>query len=74
MPCAGLLVLSDTYFPGWQATVNGEAGEIHPTNIAFRGVVVGAGPTEVVFRYRPANFRAGIGVALARSSRWPWPA
>ena len=63
--CAGLLVLSDTYFPGWQATVDGRSATIHPTNMAFRGVVVGAGRSEVVFRYHPPAFRAGIYVAIA---------
>ena len=63
--CTGLVVLSDTYFPGWQATVNGESAEIHPTDMAFRGVVVGPGRSEVVFRYRPASFRSGVIVAFA---------
>ena len=62
--CAGLLVLSDTYFPGWQATVDGKAAKIHPTDLALRGVVVGPGRSEVVFRYRPSSFRAGVVVAV----------
>ncbi len=61
--CAGLLVLSDTYFPGWTATVDGKASEIYPTDITFRGVAVPAGRSEVVFRYRPTTFRNGIVVA-----------
>jgi hypothetical protein len=62
--CTGLVVLSDTYFPGWQATVNDEPADIHPTNMALRGVVVEAGASEVVFRYQPGNFRVGIFVAF----------
>jgi hypothetical protein len=63
--CAGLLVLPDTYFPGWTATVNGEEQEIYPTDGAFRGVVVPKGASRVEFRYEPAAFSIGIVVALA---------
>jgi hypothetical protein len=75
--CPGLVVLTDTYFPGWQATVNGESADIHPTNMALRGVVVEPGRSEVIFRYRPANFRLGIvvasGAVLAMAAAWLTP-
>jgi uncharacterized membrane protein YfhO len=47
-----LLVLADTYLHGWRASVNGDPREIARTNHAFRGVVVDAGSSEVVFEYR----------------------
>jgi uncharacterized membrane protein YfhO len=53
----GLLVLTDTFVPGWQATVGGRAAEVLPTDIAFRGVAVGGAATRVVFRYRPSGAR-----------------
>ncbi|HKN48868.1 MAG TPA: hypothetical protein VJ010_01410, partial [Actinomycetota bacterium] len=34
---AGLLVLTDAYYPGWQATVNGRPAPILATDVAFRG-------------------------------------
>lgn len=46
-----LLVLSDSLYPSWQATVNGEPVPIHRTNVLFRGVVVPDGVHEVVFAY-----------------------
>jgi len=49
----GLLVLTDTYMPGWQATAGGQAVSVLPTDVAFRGVSVSGGQTRVVFRYRP---------------------
>jgi hypothetical protein len=64
-PCRGLLVLSDTYFPGWEATVNGKPATICPTDVLFRGVAVDKGHSVVVFRYRPANFSLGLLIALA---------
>ncbi len=69
-----LLVLTDTYYPGWQATLAGPAGErsldIVPTDLAFRGVVVPAGEQRVVFRYRPVPFRVGVWLALGVLAAW----
>jgi Bacterial membrane protein YfhO len=58
--CPGLLVLSDQYFPGWSATVNGRPAHIYPTDIALRGVTVPAGMSTVEFHYRPKSFRNGL--------------
>lgn len=49
----GLMVLTDTYMPGWQATVNGHPVKILPTDVAFRGVALNESPSRVIFRYRP---------------------
>lgn len=50
---AGLLILNDTYDPGWQAWVNGERTPIYRTNLYARGVQVPAGSSEVRFLYQP---------------------
>jgi hypothetical protein len=55
-----ILVLTDTYFPGWKASVDGAEAEILRANYLFRAVRVPAGPHEVVFEYRPASFTAGV--------------
>jgi hypothetical protein len=60
----GLLVLSDTYFPGWQASVDGESHPILRANLAFRAVAVPAGDHEVEFRYEPASFRLGVALTV----------
>ncbi len=62
--CRGLLVLPDTYFPGWEATVNGDDAEILPTNVAFRGVLVDAGRSHVVFEFAPPGLRRGLVIAF----------
>lgn len=54
-----LLVLSDVFYPGWVATVDGAEAPIHRTNYAFRGVSVPAGEHTVTFRYRPASVLYG---------------
>jgi hypothetical protein len=61
--CAGLMVLTDAYYPGWTARVNGRDATIHPTDVAFRGVEVPAGRSRVVFEYRPASLHTGLGLA-----------
>ena len=63
--CPGLLVLPDTYFPGWKATVNGRDRTIYPTNGAFRSVTVPAGTSRVEFRYEPRAFPIGVALAVA---------
>ncbi|HTE04766.1 MAG TPA: YfhO family protein, partial [Planctomycetota bacterium] len=72
----GWLLLADTYFPGWVATVDGQPREIVRANVGLRAVAVHPGERVVEFRYEPASFRAGawlsiataIGLALASAS------
>jgi hypothetical protein len=49
------LVLSDTYFPGWQATVDGQRVEIERANYLFRAVLVPPGDHIVEWRYLPPS-------------------
>ncbi|MHB9091922.1 MAG: YfhO family protein, partial [Chloroflexota bacterium] len=58
-PANGLLVLADSYFPGWKADVDGESVEILRADANFRAVPVPAGQHEVVFKYRPNSLIAG---------------
>jgi hypothetical protein len=60
----GYLVLLDSYYPGWRATVDGRGVPIRAANEAFRAVAVPAGRHEVDFRYRPATILLGGLVSL----------
>jgi hypothetical protein len=64
-PQPGWLVLSDLYYPGWTATVNGEPAPIERANHLFRAVRVASGQSSVSFEYRPASLRGGAAVSLA---------
>ncbi len=55
-----VLVLTDSFYPGWEATVDGAARPILPVDILFRGVVVGPGTHQIVFSYQPASWRLGV--------------
>jgi hypothetical protein len=56
----GLLVLSDVYYPGWQATVDGTPVSIYRTDVTFRGVPVPAGSHQVQMRFWPRSFQLGL--------------
>jgi hypothetical protein len=56
---AGLLVLSDLAFPGWEASVDGQPSQIITADHALRAVYVPAGEHAVHFVYAPASFRIG---------------
>jgi hypothetical protein len=60
-----LLVLTDAHYPGWKASVDGEARPIHRVNHVFRGVGVRPGDREIVFTYEPSSFRVGAALSLA---------
>jgi hypothetical protein len=60
----GLLVLTDTYAPGWHAEIDGDDTTIYATDYAFRGVFVPAGEHTIEFTYSPASFKAGVAIAL----------
>ncbi len=57
---AALLVLSDSYYPGWTARVDGAARPLLATNLAMRGVELSAGRHRVELVYRPGSYRVGL--------------
>ena len=72
MACKGMVILSDTFFPGWRATIDGASAPIYEVNAAMRGVIVPAGAHTLTFQYRPASVvwgalltLLGVGGAIA---------
>ncbi len=58
------LVLSDLYYPGWRASVDGLARRIHRGDYLLRTLPIEAGDHVVEFIYRPWSFRIGLWSAL----------
>jgi hypothetical protein len=61
----GLLVLSEIWYPGWQARDNGHPAPIVRTDAILRGVYLEAGTHTVEFLYRPWTVQAGLTVSGA---------
>ena len=61
---SGFLYISDTYYPGWRAYVDGKETKIYRANLAFRAVEVPKGRHTVVFRYVPISFYIGLALTL----------
>jgi hypothetical protein len=75
METDGFVVLSDMWFPGWHASVNGTEVPILRANHALRGIRLSPGKSTIVFRYQPASFAWGLwltcsGVAILGG--WTW--
>jgi hypothetical protein len=62
-PTEGYLVLSDPFYPGWRAEVDGEPAELLRANYAFRAVAVPAGRHQVTMTFRPATWTAGLALS-----------
>ncbi|MBI5877736.1 MAG: YfhO family protein [Chloroflexi bacterium] len=57
---AGYLVLSDRYYPGWRARVDGRDATILRANYYLRAVALTAGAHTVEFTYEPESVRLGM--------------
>jgi len=69
-PSDAFLVLTDTYYPGWLASVDGKPTDIYRTNYAFRGVVVPGGKHIVIFEYAPDSWRYGVWISMISIVLW----
>ena len=65
LECTGLTVLSDTYYPGWEATLDGKPVAMHEAYSSIRGVVTPKGKHWIEMRYRPWSVYLGFALTLA---------
>lgn len=63
---SGLLVLSEAWYPGWRALLNGQPAAVLRADGVLRGVCLPAaqGPHRLVIVFDPPLVKAGLGITL----------
>lgn len=61
----GLLVLADSYYPGWKAVLDGKETVIYRANHVMRAVPLKTGRHRVEFRYEPTSLKIGVMMTVA---------
>ena len=62
-PNPAMLVLTDTDYPGWRATLDGIEVPIIRVDTLFRGIALPTGAHEVRFTFAPGSVRFGMAVS-----------
>lgn len=62
-----LLVLADSYYPGWQAYINNLQTPIFAANINARAVKIPSGQSKIIFKYQPRSLKIGLLISVLAS-------
>jgi len=65
LPKPAILVVSEVFYPRWQAFVDGEETETIRANYILRALALPAGDHEIVFRYDSSLVRKGLMITLS---------
>ncbi len=60
----GYLVLTDTWYPGWTVSLDGQAAPIYRADYIFRAVKLPPGKHTLLFRYQPASLMWGAVISV----------
>ncbi|OGZ01653.1 MAG: hypothetical protein A2946_02170 [Candidatus Liptonbacteria bacterium RIFCSPLOWO2_01_FULL_53_13] len=60
----GILVLSELFYPGWNAYLDGKRVPVYPANVMFRGIFLPSGAHTVTFRFEPWWFWPSVTISL----------
>jgi hypothetical protein len=69
-PAPAFVVVADTHFPGWRATIDGAPVTIHRVNHMVRGVAVPAGRHRLEMVYEPEGWARSVPVTRAGMGAW----
>lgn len=58
-----VLISTDTYYPGWKVSIDGQPAQIYPVNIAQRAVVIPKGAHDVEFVYEAESYTRGAWIS-----------
>jgi hypothetical protein len=59
-----MLVLTEIWYPGWEAVVDGEPVELYRVNYLQRGVWLNKGEHRVELIFRPKSWRIGMNISI----------
>ena len=59
-PEPAFLVLSEVWYPGWRAIINGDAAPVLRVNGGLQGLLVPAGRSTVQLTFAPTSWRVGL--------------
>jgi len=71
----GILVLTDSHYPGWRAWVDGQETDILQADFLFRGIYLTPGRHTVVFRHQPVSLLLGMAITFGTAiglAIWGW--
>ncbi len=60
----GLLVLSEIFYPGWQATIDGVTASVVPADYVLQALPVSAGRHQIILEFSPKSFWFGALTSL----------
>jgi hypothetical protein len=60
-----VLFISDSYYPGWKASIDNKQAKIIKANYAFRAIAIPKGEHEIKMIYSPDSFKIGLLVSLS---------
>jgi hypothetical protein len=64
-PETSVLILSQTYYPGWKALVDGQRTDVFQVDLSLTGVRIPPGLHDVQFLFRPTSFQVGAVLSFA---------
>lgn len=59
-PVPAILLLTDSFYPGWKVTIDGVVSELMRANYSFRAIAVPPGKHDIIFRYVPKTFLISV--------------
>ena len=60
-----ILMLTDAYYPGWEARVDGIKTKIYQADGIFRAIILPSGSHKIIFNYKPLSFKLGLTLSLS---------
>ncbi len=70
MPAQGWLLLTDSWYPGWVADIDGKTSAVYQADHFFKAIRVPAGTHQVTFRFDPPVFHVGVAISIGTFLLW----